>query len=411
MLHADGQGLPYYAFLHVWRAVGDGEAALRIPSVLAALVAIGATYALGARLFGRWVAVIGAALLAADPLFVFLAREARFYSFAIAFATLSMLAFVAANAGNDRPRAWVAYACAAIAAAYGHLFAVLVVAAQVTYAVANPRRIAVRPFAIALLAFVLAVAPLVWIALHGDLHHLDWIAPTTLDGIFRVIVLLTGSPELAAIEGILLAAAALAARGARTDGDRLLWCWLLVPPAIVIAFSFLHPMLVERYLSLILPALCLLAARGISTIAWVPAKAATAALVVALAAAGAVGSYAPLEDWRGAVTSVLDRAHAGDALVVFPADRAIPVTQYLQRGSTSKPALVYPAGMPFESIDFGAVAARYPRLWLVVHMPAYEDDPELDETILSAERSIAVSYSPVGRERFRRVTVVLWSHR
>src|ERR1700733_7557573 len=53
MRAADGQFAAYYAFLHVWTSIGNSEAVLRAPSVLAALVALGATYALGHVLFGR----------------------------------------------------------------------------------------------------------------------------------------------------------------------------------------------------------------------------------------------------------------------------------------------------------------------------------------------------------------------
>lgn len=419
MVHADGQGMPYYAFLHLWTVFGDSETVLRIPSVLAALVAIGATYALGARLFGRWVGAVGAAFLGANPLFISLAREARSYSFAIAFATLSGLAFVAANAsGPSRPRAWIAYVGASIAAAYGHLFGVFVVAAHVMYAVVMPRRVHLRAFAVALGAFVVAIIPVVWIALSGDPSHLDWIPRTTLAGITGTGVAIAGSPELAGIDSILLVVAVLAARHSIIEGDRFLWCWLLVPIASAIALSFVRPILVPRYLSIVLPAFCLLLARGLSAFQLAPAKLATAAIIVILGAGNPRSGEVPAEDWRGAVTGVLDDARAGDALIVFPPDRAVPVTYYLQRRAAPVPRLIYPAvtafwrpQLPFGYLDFNDLSLRYPRLWLIVHMPEYEDNPELSDMILSVEHRVGTWYGRVKRERFRRVTVLLWSSR
>jgi mannosyltransferase len=408
MVHADGQGLPYYAFLHVWTAFGANEAVLRAPSVLAALVALIATYALGNRLFDRGTAVIGTALLAVNPLFIYLAREARSYTFAIAFVTVSSLVFMAATSGPNRPRLWIVYAAAGIAACYGHLLAVLVLAAHAVYAFIVRRRERARGFILALGAVAVAVSPVVWIAVRGDMRHLDWIPPTTFAGTIYLATVFTGSLPLIGVDCALLALAALEARRAPADGDRFLWCWLLVPTAAVTAFSFVHPLLVERYLAIVMPAFCLLLARGVRALRWVPGQTIAAVLLVALTASSARSDYLPLEDWRGAVASIVADARAGDALVVFPADRVVPVMYYLRPHAAAGPRLVYPAG---RDLDFNALSARYPRLWLIVHMPEDEDDPELDDTVRGVEALAERSYALVERKRFRRVTVLLWSTR
>src|SRR6185312_9153975 len=130
--------------------------------------------------------------------------------------------------------------------------------------------------------------------------------------------------------------------------------------------------------------------------------------LVALTASNARSDYLPLEDWRGAVASVVADALGGDALVVFPADRVVPVMYYLQPHAAAGPRLVYPAG---RDLDFNALSARYPRLWLIVHMPEDEDNPELDDSIRGVETLAERSYDLVERNRFRRVTVLLGSAR
>jgi mannosyltransferase len=411
MRAADGQFIAYYAFLHVWTSIGNSEAVLRAPSVLAALVALGATYALGHVLFGRWVAVIGTALLGANPLFISLAREARPYSFAIACVTLSSLLFVIANDGN-RPRAWIGYAVAAVAAVYAHLFAVLAVLAHAVYAVAAPGRAHLRRLGLATVAFAAAIVPIVWIAFEGDLHHLDWI-PRTMPGVIAAeAVSFCGSPELVAIDGALLIGAALATRRAFTAGDRFLWCWLLVPTILTVALSFARPMLVARYLSIVLPALCLLAARGATAIRWMPATIATAAIVVALCAASVRSDSGPVEDWRGAVASVLDQRDPRDALVIVPADVEVPVIYYLKKPVSGGPQIYYPADSPLQrmpppigDIDVARLAAEHARLWLVLR------SAEIDGPVRRLTEQIAGSYELREQERFPGVIVLLWTSR
>lgn len=85
----------YYVMLHYWvRIAGNGEAAVRLPSVAASVAGIGLLYLLARTLAGRTVALLAAALLALSPLDVWYAQEARMHIFVTFFALLYALALV-----------------------------------------------------------------------------------------------------------------------------------------------------------------------------------------------------------------------------------------------------------------------------------------------------------------------------
>lgn len=79
-IRASPLGPLYFAFLGRWMAIfGDSEAALRTPSLIASLLVIPITYAIGVRVFTRRAALVAAALLAVSPLHLYFAQEARMY--------------------------------------------------------------------------------------------------------------------------------------------------------------------------------------------------------------------------------------------------------------------------------------------------------------------------------------------
>lgn len=85
----------YYVLLHYWvRVAGNGEAAVRLPSVAASVAGTGLLYLLARLLAGRHVALLAAALLAFSPLDVWYAQEARMHIFVTAFALLYAVALV-----------------------------------------------------------------------------------------------------------------------------------------------------------------------------------------------------------------------------------------------------------------------------------------------------------------------------
>jgi uncharacterized membrane protein len=70
----------YFALLHLWRAGGENEPALRLLSVLASVLAVAFGAALGTALGGRGAGLLAALALAVSPVQVHHAQEARMYA-------------------------------------------------------------------------------------------------------------------------------------------------------------------------------------------------------------------------------------------------------------------------------------------------------------------------------------------
>ena len=103
LLRRDGSPALHYVLLHAWmQALGDGEAALRSLSLVAALAAIPAALWAGWSLFGRRAGALAAALAAVNPFLTAYAQEARMYALVGLLSLLAAAAFLHAFAGGRR---------------------------------------------------------------------------------------------------------------------------------------------------------------------------------------------------------------------------------------------------------------------------------------------------------------------
>ena len=84
----------YYVFLHFWTILfGTSEIALRAPSLLAGILTIYIVYLIGKELSGEKIGLAAGALMATSGLHIYYSQEARMYSLATLFVTLSVLFF------------------------------------------------------------------------------------------------------------------------------------------------------------------------------------------------------------------------------------------------------------------------------------------------------------------------------
>jgi mannosyltransferase len=105
------------------RVLGTGVVALRLLSALAGIATIPIAWAIGAGLAGRRAAIVTAALVAVNPLFVWYSQEARAYGLFVLCAALAMLCFLRARREPTRAR-MAAFALSASLALLTHYFAV-----------------------------------------------------------------------------------------------------------------------------------------------------------------------------------------------------------------------------------------------------------------------------------------------
>jgi uncharacterized membrane protein len=111
------------------RAFGDGELAVRIPSLIAGTLVIPALYLLGRELYDRRTGLIAAAFGAASPLLIWYAQEARMYAFVTLFGLLALLTQLRAIR-NPSWVNWALYILATAALLWSHYFGLLLIGVQ-----------------------------------------------------------------------------------------------------------------------------------------------------------------------------------------------------------------------------------------------------------------------------------------
>jgi mannosyltransferase len=367
--------------------------ALRTPSVLAFAAAVPALWLAGRRLFDERTGLLAALLFALNGFALQYAQQSRGYMLATmlcAYAAALLAQYVFA------PRRWsrVGWIAVSALAIYAHGFAVLAIAAQVAALWFLPVRRRrdlhwIRNgLLIALCAAPALLAPLLQVnsgefgysAKPGiaDLRDLVW----SMSGRTASAVPVIGLGIV-----IALAAAARALRNSRHSDDAFRFAmpllWMIVPSAVLLSGSYLHPIWLDRYVLWSVGAVVLLAAYGLTRIAPKHAIVVAAVFVVAagLSARGVLKWYRepPYQDYHSAMTELAARVRPGDAIIFSPDEARLSATFYLRNlVDLDRLTPVYPPA-PWGTFKTGdqkvkpvtqAVIARalahpYARLWIV----------------------------------------------
>lgn len=344
---------PLYYVLTAWalKLGGDGEAQLRLVSLLASLVMVWLAYRLARLAMPRGPATFAALLAALSPYQVMYAHEARTYALAGMLLLASLLLFERAIV-HGRRGAWVGYVLVSAIGLYTQTISALGVSAQVVVVLLFPeaRRRALS-FALAQAAIALLYAPWLW-ASASAAEHLSsshwYIDQPEAAGVFKVFrtVLLSPMSVVSRIEhghtpgldaflpralawGILVLGVAgplvascdgFARRQSRT-GTALLWAGWLVPIVAVSALSFRSPLLLPRYFVFAGIPVAALLALGVSALPRV-LRVPWGALLVLLTAFG-LWRYAAdysKEPWRDVAADIASRSQPGRTAVLVPFD-------------------------------------------------------------------------------------------
>jgi mannosyltransferase len=386
--HYQGNMTLYYFLLRAWTHLGDSEFALRSPSVLFGVLTVLAIYVLAARLFGRTTGLIAAALLSVHSFHIDWSREARSYSLLVLLLVLTMYLLVSAME-SQRKRDWTVFTVSAALCLYAHIFAALVlIAFAIAIAFARPFQVGRRTIVFVAVLFEHLVAPM---ALFVLLHHsdqIDWIQKPTLGEFSGFLDLLTGQGgTVLVVVYLTLCAFAFASPGTRSDKEswalRLLGLWLVLPPLLTLAASPIKPLFAPHLMVMCVPALIILAARGITNLSIAPgakrlAGTAACVLVITLSLVSIVKpvqyEYAPHADWRSAVDYVLEHQRPGDG-AVFYIPNAYPYLYYVRRAEdqhrvTRAPDILYPPAQwqPLSQEEVSQITSGRERVWLVLHI-------------------------------------------
>lgn len=321
----------YYVILHGWIALtGDGETAMRIPSVLAGVGLVAATYWLGNLVADRRAALIAGCLTALSPLMLLYSQQARAYIFVMLAVTLAVAAALQGSRDRSSPMLVLAGVAAALAVLL-HYTAVLVLGPLAVWLWLQPgvTRTARIAFGAAIALPLLALVPLL-LEQMGQGHHDQtgsYASLTTLNAL-RI----TGTPfdgragdtlmagrELGAV--VVVQVLALLAFGERFRAVRERWLIIMcsvVPLSAVLLLSFaVQPMALTRYTAVAAPFLLVgmgaVIARAHRALGAVLLAGALAASGIGLVAAQRQGGQFP--NTRLAVGTVADNWRAGDMFV------------------------------------------------------------------------------------------------
>jgi mannosyltransferase len=342
--HIDAVHGLYYLLMHGWFAMfPPTEFWSRFPSCLAVGVAA-AGVVVFARLFtdpsaGRAIPVCAGAVFAIMPRITWAGMEARSYAFGVAAAVWLTVLFVTVVRRNQR-RLWLCYAPALMLSILLSLNLALLVpvhAAMLPWlAPKKSRKSPTIAWAVSTVVAVGAMWPFIVFA-HGQVRQVDWIYPISWHYAFDISLrqYFDHSPPFAILTAVLLVAAIVARlTGLRPRaGDMpglVIICaaWIVVPTAVLVIYSvFGEPMYYPRYLILTTPAMAVIMAVCIVTIARTTWP--IAGIVLLFAAAG-LPDYLFVQRWPYAkegwdysqVADVISaHAAAGDCLLV---DNTVP---------------------------------------------------------------------------------------
>jgi mannosyltransferase len=429
VLHREANMSLYYLLLRLWMHLGHSEAVVRSLSVVASVGALAVIMVVTRRLFDRRTALICGLLLAADPLVVMFAQDARGYALSLLLVCASSALFVRGLQAPSGWSVWFAYAVVSALAAYANFWAALVPLAHgASLAFLPPGSAPWRRLIPTGIGLGILLVPLAALIHATDSSGVNWAAGSSAGRVFTTVRSDIPHPviDLAAVLVVVIVVALVAVvrRHPKTQSVLRHWpvafavCWLVVPVAAVVLLSLVYkPLLVVRYLVICLPPFVMLVSYGLARLRGRLSLTAVAALVVVSGVGlGALFAHGSSQNWRGAVGSVARRAQPGDGVVVFAPYTRIPFQWYIRQHPAAEADLhpVYPAGawatdglrydasIGLSRSSIETTVAGYRRIWLVLSQQQLY--PSQDQALLAGLRSAGLA--PVNTRTFAGVQVI-----
>jgi mannosyltransferase len=328
--HGEPNNALYFDLLFLWQKLGSSDLFLRLLSVFAYVAAVPLTAAIAWRSFGRPAGIAAGLLLAVNAFAVEMAQNARAFALLLALVSASTLCFMIAVERSTRWR-WGLWAILSALSVYAFPSALFVVAAQVISLAWLPAgRAPWRQAGIAAGALTLAVLPLLVVLATEPTRRIDWVpspnyvvVATTLksvigtDGVGSPLVLIYGALA------IVVTMVVISRRPRRSEESWravLPLLWLVVPLVLALAFSLVQPIFHDRYLTVILPALAIVAAGALTRLRPWPLVAAALGALCVLHLPGLRNWYGDVSkpDLRGATRVIDARAGTGEIVLVDP---------------------------------------------------------------------------------------------
>jgi mannosyltransferase len=382
--------------------VSDSSIALRSLSALAFAATVPAVWLLGRRLYNPTAGLVAGLLIATNAFALQYAQEARSYALATMF-----VAFAGVGLAYDvlAPTKWsrALWMGASIAAVWSHGMAVFAIAGQIVSLLVLPNtRLASRRYLRDAVIVGACISPVVlapFLQVNRAESFPDATHPTfTTLRVFAWAI--AGRSAFALVPYVFAGAAALwvgiavARRYGRSESTwrfAMPLVWFLFPPLLLLSFSFIDPIWIERYALPGIGGLVVLVAYGLSRVQ--PARAFAAVLVLTLACSswGIVRWYhnPDVAHFNEVVDFIEAHEQPGDGVALATDRSRIPFEYAIRHHADFKRQLrpIFPAvpwgdfntgdqtGAKLDAAAMRVAQAHSPRVWMIAGF--YDPDDEI----------------------------------
>ena len=128
----------YYLFQHFWLYLGQSEAIVRLPSVIAGVITVFLGYKTARLFFDKSISGLCALLLSISPFFIWISQEARMYAFLGMFGLASFYWFIRA-VREDSLKTWSFYTLFSLFTIYTHYYGFFTILAEFAFLLSTIR--------------------------------------------------------------------------------------------------------------------------------------------------------------------------------------------------------------------------------------------------------------------------------
>jgi mannosyltransferase len=393
----------YFLLLHGWIGIGgESEFSVRLLSALIGTFSIFLIYRVGRLIFNQVSGVLAALLLCLSQFHIFYSQETRMYSLVLLLTLASMYYFLKLIRGEDSLSDKVCYILFSVLLLYTHNVAIFIIAAQNLFIFSSvffPRnRSGIDLKRWLLLQGVLVIFYGPWlIVLFKQLYqvsHSRWSVPRPgMPTLLHVFVCYGATRRLALIFALLLLSAAIdfhrpaRPRFRRSDGGEiyLLLVWLMVPVLLPFIISQIFtPIYIHKVTIGALPALYLLAGRGIDRIRIRVLRIAVVTLIVILALLNLKHYYEQSfrDQWRDVANYIDSFAADGDLVICDPPSTFPDIFAYYWRRTGLADKEIATKNVEITPANIGKILASLKdisRVWVLLSYQGLADEALVKE--------------------------------
>lgn len=341
----------YYLILHWWIKIGSlfgihpTEFFVRFPSAIFASLCSLVIFLMGKKLWNFTTGLIASSLFFLNNLQLVYAQQTRGYSLVLLFVCISWYAlFLITRDTKQRKLWWACFAVVTSLAIYTQGFSLINLASQVMilciwWFLSDKKKILLKKVLPGLLVSFFAIGLVClpfFLKVKQGAGISDWLPQPHLSDIYHLFLTISAESKvyLLLITLVCFLAFVSASKGnlgklgikksglitQSQPGFIWLTCWLLIPTILsyIVSQGTTH-IFSSRYLTIIIPALCLLTGFGISAIANNILKVALAVVFLLLSIHHLPQYYATaqVENWRTSIQWVEQHYSSGDGMVCY----------------------------------------------------------------------------------------------